>query len=194
MSEIPAATAGFRPLVWGATPYEPHRVICAITTQSGSVPPVQCPECGSVDDRVVDSRTADEGRTIRRRRECLTCARRFTTFERLEEEPLQVTKRSGQTLPFDAGKLSAGVRAAAHSRPITDEQIAAMVAEIEDVIRLEGGKPATERIGVLVLERLSELDQVAYLRFASVYKDFDDATDFARELVLLNKGTAPKQH
>ena len=156
--------------------------------------PVQCPECGSVDDRVVDSRTADEGRTIRRRRECLTCARRFTTFERLEEEPLVVTKRSGQTLPFDASKISAGVRAAAHSRPVSDDQITSLVASIEDTVRLEGGSPATERIGVLVLEGLSELDQVAYLRFASVYKDFDDATDFERELVLLNKSTLPKQH
>ncbi|MCP5027285.1 MAG: transcriptional repressor NrdR [Actinomycetia bacterium] len=155
---------------------------------------MQCPECGSVDDRVVDSRTADEGRTIRRRRECLTCARRFTTFERLEEEPLVVTKRSGQTLPFGASKISAGIRSAAHNRPVTDEQIAAMVAQIEDTVRLEGGSPTTERIGVLVLERLSELDQVAYLRFASVYKDFHDVTDFERELVLLNKSTVPKQH
>ncbi|MCP3911265.1 MAG: transcriptional repressor NrdR [Actinomycetia bacterium] len=155
---------------------------------------MQCPECGSVDDRVVDSRTADEGRTIRRRRECLTCARRFTTFERLEEEPVLVTKRSGQTLPFDASKISSGVRAAAHNRPVSDQQIATIVAGIEDTVRLEGGSPATERIGVLVLEGLSELDQVAYLRFASVYKDFDDATDFERELVLLNKSTAPKQH
>jgi transcriptional repressor NrdR len=143
---------------------------------------------------VVDSRAAEDGSAIRRRRECLSCGRRFTTFERLEEIPLMVVKRSGDRVPFERDKIHRGVRAAAKGRPVTDEELAALAAEIEDQLRLTGGDVNSEQIGVAVLERLRDLDKVTYLRFASVYKDFDDPRDFQREVRLLTKATAPKRH
>jgi transcriptional repressor NrdR len=143
---------------------------------------------------VVDSRGTDDGTAIRRRRECLGCGRRFTTFERLEDVPLLVVKRSGDRVTFDRDKIEAGVRAAAKGRPVTDQQLALLATEIEDQVRLVGGEVPSEQVGVAVLERLRELDKVAYLRFASVYKDFDDPSDFQREVRLLTKATAPKRH
>jgi transcriptional repressor NrdR len=155
---------------------------------------VRCPSCAAVDDKVVDSRGTDDGTAIRRRRECLGCGRRFTTFERLEDVPLLVVKRSGDRVTFDRDKIEAGVRAAAKGRPVTDQQLALLATEIEDQVRLVGGEVPSEQVGVAVLERLRELDKVAYLRFASVYKDFDDPSDFQREVRLLTKATAPKRH
>jgi len=146
---------------------------------------VRCPICGSLDDKVVDSRLADDGAAIRRRRECLGCHRRFTTFERVDEVPFVVVKRSGDREPFDRAKVAGGIRAALKNRPVTDDQVEAITAEIEDSLRVEGTEVSSERIGVAVLGRLRELDEVAYVRFASVYKDFDDARDFERELGLL---------
>jgi transcriptional repressor NrdR len=144
---------------------------------------------------VVDSRTSDDGATIRRRRECLGCRRRYTTYERIEEVPLVVVKRSGQREPFDRAKVVVGLRAAAKSRPLTDDQLEAVAAEIDDQLRLAGlAEVPSEQVGVLVLDRLRELDHVAYMRFASVYKGFDDAADFEREITLLAKQTAPKRH
>jgi transcriptional repressor NrdR len=148
---------------------------------------VRCPSCASLDDKVVDSRLAEDGATIRRRRECLACGRRVTTFERVEEVPLTVLKRSGGREPFDRAKVAAGIRAAAKNRPLSPAQIAEASTEIEEALRLEGAEVASSRIGVVVLERLRALDEVAYLRFASVYKDFDDPSDFGRELELLAK-------
>ncbi len=159
----------------------------------GSVAPVRCPACSHLDDKVVDSRASDDGSAIRRRRECLGCGFRFTTFERYEEAPVVVVKRSGDRVPFDRAKLEAGVRAAAKGRPIDDEQIAALGASVEDELRLVGGEISSEQVGRAVLERLVDLDQVAYLRFASVYKGFDDPADFQREVRLL-KATEPKSH
>ena len=147
---------------------------------------MRCPVCGSLDDKVVDSRLADDGAAIRRRRECLGCNRRFTTFERVDEVPFVVVKRSGEREPFDRTKVAAGIRAAAKNRPVTDEQVEAVTAEIEDSLRVEGTDVSSERIGVAVLGRLRSLDEVAYVRFASVYKDFDDARDFEREVGLLS--------
>jgi transcriptional repressor NrdR len=147
-----------------------------------------------VDDKVVDSRATEDGTAIRRRRECLACGRRFTTFERLEEVPLVVVKRSGDRVAFDRDKIEAGVRAAAKGRPVTDDQLAALATDIEDELRLFGAELKSEQVGVAVLERLRDLDKVAYLRFASVYKDFDDPADFQREVRLLTKATAPKRH
>jgi transcriptional repressor NrdR len=155
---------------------------------------MRCPACTSHDDKVVDSRTAEDGSAIRRRRECLGCGRRYTTFERLEEIPLVVIKRSGDRVPFHRAKIEAGVRAAAKGRPITAEQVAALAMDLEDQVRLEGRDVTSEQIGLAVLERLQEVDQIAYLRFASVYKDFDDPEDFQREMGLLTKETAPKRH
>lgn len=147
---------------------------------------MRCPVCGSLDDKVVDSRLADDGAAIRRRRECLGCNRRFTTFERVDEVPFVVVKRSGEREPFDRTKVAAGIRAAAKNRPVTDEQVEAVTGEIEDSLRVEGTDVSSERIGVAVLGRLRSLDEVAYVRFASVYKDFDDARDFEREVGLLS--------
>ena len=147
---------------------------------------MRCPVCGSLDDKVVDSRLADDGAAIRRRRECLGCNRRFTTFERVDEVPFVVVKRSGEREPFDRTKVAAGIRAAAKNRPVTDEQVEAVTAEIEDALRVEGTDVTTERVGVAVLSRLRALDEVAYVRFASVYKDFDDPRDFEREVGLLS--------
>lgn len=155
---------------------------------------VRCPSCSGIDDKVVDSRTADDGSAIRRRRECLSCGRRYTTFERLEEVPLMVLKRSGDRVPFDRQKIEDGVQSAAKGRPVTAEQLAALAADIEEHLRLEGPDVLSVHIGLAVLERLQHLDQVAYVRFASVYKDFDDPADFQREVGLLTKATEPKRH
>jgi transcriptional repressor NrdR len=148
--------------------------------------------CSAVDDKVVDSRLSEDGTAIRRRRECLTCSRRFTTYERLEEAPLLVTKRSGHREAFDRAKIVEGLRAAGKNRPLTEEQFEALASDVEEEVRLEGPEATSERIGRAVLDRLGLLDEVAYVRFASVYKGFDDADDFAREVRLLTKSTAPK--
>ena len=146
--------------------------------RSGTVIDVRCPACTNLDDRVVDSRASEDGSAIRRRRECLACGRRFTTFERLEEVPLTVVKRSGGREPFDREKIVAGLRAATKNRPVTAEQLAGVGAEIEESLRLDGPELRTERIGLAVLDRLRTLDQVAYIRFASVYRNFREAKDF----------------
>jgi transcriptional repressor NrdR len=155
---------------------------------------VRCPVCSSLDDKVVDSRLADEGAAIRRRRECLTCNRRFTTYERLEEAPLMVTKRSGERMPFDRARLIAGVAAAAKNRPVSADEMQQLAADVEEEMRLLGSDVSSQDVGLAVLTRLQSLDHVAYLRFASVYKGFEDITDFQREAVLLAKSTEPKRH
>lgn len=153
---------------------------------------MRCPVCSLDDDKVVDSRAADEGAAIRRRRECLACGRRFTTFERVEEIALVVVKRSGAAMPFDRQRVVTGLQAAAKNRPLTIEQLETLASDVEEHVRLEGAETTSERIGRAVLDRLRELDDVAYMRFASVYKGFDDADDFARELSALTKQSAPK--
>jgi transcriptional repressor NrdR len=153
---------------------------------------VRCPYCQASEDKVVDSRPADEGSAIRRRRECIVCGRRFTTYERLEELPLIVVKRSGAKEPFARGKLEAGIERAVTGRPIADGAVAALATEIEEEMRAAGAEVKSERIGLAVLERLQALDPVSYLRFASVYKGFADVTDFEREVAVLQKTTEPK--
>jgi transcriptional repressor NrdR len=153
---------------------------------------VRCPWCSADDDRVVDSRLADEGVAIRRRRECLDCGRRFTTFERVEEQPLWVVKRSGQREPFDRAKLVAGVQAASKNRPVSDDELQELAQQVEEVLRMDSTEPTTEQVGVAVLEQLKALDEIAYVRFASVYKGFEDLGDFQREVGLL-KTTEPKR-
>ena len=155
---------------------------------------MRCPACASVDDKVVDSRASEDGSAIRRRRECLACGRRFTTFERLEEVPLTVVKRSGDREPFERDKIVAGVQAATKSRPVSAEEHEALAAAVEESLRLDGPEVRSEQVGVAVLERLRELDQVAYVRFVSVYKEFDDPADFERVVGLLTKQTEPKRH
>jgi transcriptional repressor NrdR len=145
-----------------------------------------------MDDRVIDSRTAEEGGAIRRRRECLACSRRFTTYERLEEVPFVVVKRSGLREPFDRVKVVAGMRAAAKNRPLAPDDLDQIAAEVEESLRLDGTEVTSEQVGLAVLDALRNRDDVAYLRFASVYKGFSDAGDFQREAGLLTKVTSPK--
>jgi len=154
---------------------------------------VRCPDCSALDDKVVDSRASDDGTAIRRRRECLTCGHRFTTFERVDEAPLIVVKTTGQRQPFDRDKVVAGVRAAAKNRPVTAEQVEALATGVEDSLRRRGGDVESTRIGVAVLERLRELDEVAYLRFASVYRSFSSIEDFEKEIAGLRRPEARPQ-
>ena len=150
---------------------------------------MRCPACASVDDKVVDSRTADDGTAIRRRRECLECGTRFTTFERLEEVPLVVVKRSGDHMPFERERVVRGIEAAAKGRPVEPEQMEALAAAVEDQFRLlGGGEVPSEAIGLAVLERLRDLDGVAYVRFASVYRQFRDIDELKSEIDQLTKG------
>jgi transcriptional repressor NrdR len=150
---------------------------------------MRCPYCSAEEDKVVDSRMAEEGRAIRRRRECLECHRRFTTFERIEETPLVVEKRDGAEELFDRTKISEGLRRALKNRPVSDDQIEAVAEEVEEAVRADGRRRvASADIGREVLDRLRALDDVGYLRFASVYKGFTELTDFERELLsLLNR-------
>lgn len=152
-----------------------------------------CPYCGDEEDKVVDSRIAEEGRAIRRRRECLNCGRRYTTFERAEEVPLLVAKRNGVEEPFDLEKVVAGIRMAVKNRPVTDAEVTALAVDVEEAMRADSRRPIpSSEIGREVLERLRELDDVAYLRFASVYKDFQELDDFEREAAVLLKRSPPK--
>jgi transcriptional repressor NrdR len=168
--------------------------MAAAAPQPGSsLGSVRCPWCLADDDRVVDSRMAEEGAAIRRRRECLGCGRRYTTFERIDEIPLIVVKRSGLRQPFDLGKLVDGLRSATKNRPVSEAQLEVLAREVEDELRDEGWETTSEQVGLAVLERLRVLDEVAYLRFASVYKGFEDVDDFRREVGLLDKTTAPKR-
>ena len=154
---------------------------------------MRCPYCETLEDKVVDSRLAEEGRSIRRRRECLTCGRRYTTFERTEEVPLLVRKRDGSLEPFERAKIAEGIRRAAKNRPVTQNEIEAIATDVEESLRGEGGREVGfSEIGRVVLERLAEVDNVTYLRFASVYKSFRELDDFERELGLLLKRSAPE--
>ena len=147
---------------------------------------------------MVDSRQSEDGSTIRRRRACLACQHRFTTFERLEELPLTVVKRSGERVPFDRAKVVAGLVAATKARPVEQLQLEELANAVEEELRLQGGDVPSSEIGRVVLERLRDLDVVAAVRFASVYKEFDDLGDFERELSeltrsALTKATEPKR-
>ncbi len=154
---------------------------------------MRCPVCGGLEDKVIDSRTAEDGRSIRRRRACLSCGRRFTTFERVEELSLLVAKRSGHKEPFDRSKIVSGVKSAVKNRPVTPDQIEALAADIEDVLRSEGPEVSSQKVGKMVLDHLRDLDEVGYLRFVSVYKGFADVKDFEREFSYLTKDTEPKK-
>jgi transcriptional repressor NrdR len=153
---------------------------------------MRCPWCGHPDDKVVDSRATESGAAIRRRRECLRCGRRFTTFERLVEAGLSVAKRDGAREPFDRTKVVAGVTKAIKNRPVSVEDVDALAARVEEKLRTKGPVVTTQEVGLEVLAQLRRLDDVAYLRFASVYKDFQELTDFERELgILLQKVDGP---
>jgi transcriptional repressor NrdR len=155
---------------------------------------MHCPFCGHPESRVIDSRTAEDGRAIRRRRECENCGQRFNTFERVEEVPLLIEKRSGTQELFVREKLVSGLRKACANRPVSEESLEKLADDVIEAARTDGGNVIrSSDIGREVLERLRSLDEVAYLRFASVYKDFQELTDFERELGLLQKKIPPKQ-
>ncbi len=140
---------------------------------------MRCPECDATDNRVVDTRASRGGRAVRRRRECTVCGARFTTYEYVEERPIQVLKRSGSIEDFDRGKLLASVRTACAKRPVSASEMEALVDDIEDAVsRYAGLEVPSVRLGELVMERLRQLDRVAYVRFASVYRNFQDAGEF----------------
>jgi transcriptional repressor NrdR len=150
---------------------------------------MRCPMCGVEDTRVIDSRPSDQGTTIRRRRACGQCGHRFTTYER-GLPVLLVSKRSGRLEPFSPQKLHRGVEAALADRPVSPSALAELLDEVEAAVTAHGGPMPSEAIGRLVLDGLRILDEVAYLRFASVYKDFQKAGDFGREVAALEGGSA----
>jgi transcriptional repressor NrdR len=146
---------------------------------------MRCPWCGNDEDKVVDSRPAEGGEAIRRRRQCLSCGRRYTTYERVEELGLLVAKSDGTQEPWNRDKMVAGVRKAIVNRPVTEEQVARLADRVETRLRRKGPVITSQQVGLEVLQHLQKLDQVAYLRFASVYKDFQEVGDFEREMGLL---------
>lgn len=150
---------------------------------------MRCPFCGDQEDKVIDSRMSKDGREIRRRRECEACSRRFTTYERVEESMPLVVKRDDRREPFDRNKIERGLTAAAAKRPVSHEQIKALAEDVErEVSELGVAEMASREIGERVLRRLRGLDHIAYVRFASIYRDFDDVDEFAKEVDQLRDG------
>jgi len=150
---------------------------------------MHCPFCRYTDSRVIDSRTADDGTAIRRRRHCPECNRRFTT---VETTSLSVVKRSGATEPFSRSKVLVGVRKACQGRPVTDDELARLAQRVEETIRAQGSAEVdAHEVGLAVLGPLRELDEIAYLRFASVYQAFDSLEDFESAITLLRAEREP---
>ena len=148
---------------------------------------MRCPFCHNPDSRVIDSREADEGATTRRRRSCPQCGRRFTT---VEEAVIAVVKRSGVSEPFNRSKVVAGVRRACQGRPVDEDQLALLAQQVEDTIRASGAAEVpSHEVGLAILRPLRELDEVAYLRFASVYRAFTSVADFEKEIAELKART-----
>ena len=148
---------------------------------------MRCPSCHDLIDRVVDSRSVDGGAGIRRRRQCVACGARFTTFERVDEAPLVVIKSDDTRQPFDRSKIEAGVLAAAKGRPLSAADAGRVATAVEDALCAAGGEVSTADVGRLVLDELAGLDEVTYMRFASVYKAFQGIGDFEAELGRLSK-------
>lgn len=144
---------------------------------------MKCPACGNLESKVVDSRPSDDGSSIRRRRECLQCGRRFTTYERLGDNPLIIIKSDGSSEAYDRQKLMRGLLIACAKRPIAPEQLAALIDSIEAELRnASKSEIGSKELGDMALVRLAKLDDVAYVRFASVYKDFQNVEEFAAAL------------
>jgi transcriptional repressor NrdR len=144
---------------------------------------MRCPQCGTRDTRVIDSRDLDDSATIRRRRECSSCATRFTTYERVEAARLVVVKRDGTRQEFDRAKLAAGLRKALTRRPVPDGAAEQAADEIEAELRAAGSSEVpSSRVGAMAMEQLRTIDQIAYIRFASVYQSFEDLEDLKREV------------
>jgi transcriptional repressor NrdR len=154
---------------------------------------VRCPYCAVDDDRVIDSRAADDGAAVRRRRECRACSQRFSTYERAEQTTLLVRKRNGVAEPYDREKVLAGVAKATKNLDVDAEEVRRAAARVEAGLRALGGREVgSEAVGAEVLAALRDLDPVAYMRFASVYKGFTSPDDFRRELATLEKEAPPK--
>ena len=152
-----------------------------------------CPFCSHDETKVVDKREGDSGKTTRRRRACLKCGRRFTTFERVETLDLLVIKKEGKREPFDRVKLRSGIIKSCEKRPVSAGDIEKIIDEIEAELRKSGKTEVTsKKIGDLVIKKLKKLDEVAYIRFASVYRQFTDISDFEKELQKLSKGFKAK--
>jgi transcriptional repressor NrdR len=149
---------------------------------------MRCPKCTSIEDKVIDSRISKEGNSIRRRRECMECGYRFTTTESVVRDGLIVIKRDGLREDFDREKLVHSIRAALHKRPVDAEQIGMLVEDVIDVVESQyDSEIPTQAIGDAIMQRLKKIDQVAYVRFASVYKEFRDVSEFMHEISSLEK-------
>ena len=149
---------------------------------------MKCPYCNEDETKVIDSRPVDDNCSIRRRRQCEKCGRRFTTYEKLETMPLMVIKKDNSRETYDRSKFESGVIRSCHKRPVSTQQIDSMIDEIENqIFNMEEREVSTNMIGELVMERLKELDEVAYVRFASVYREFKDVNTFMEELGKLLK-------
>jgi transcriptional repressor NrdR len=149
---------------------------------------MKCPFCGHEENKVVDSRPVQEGRAVRRRRECLDCRERFTTYEYIEAVTITVTKSDDRREPFDRHKVIHGMKLACNKRPVSIKKIEAMASEIEASLQeLSKNEVSSEYIGELVMEKLKAVDEIAYVRFASVYRKFADKTEFLEELKNLLK-------
>ncbi len=144
---------------------------------------MKCPYCGKEEDKVIDSRSVQEGKAVRRRRQCLSCSKRFTTYEYVENVSLLIVKNDGRREPFDRQKLRTGIELACKKRPVGSKRIDAMVDEIEEkLLSMSKGEIESSIMGEIVMEKLREIDEVAYVRFASVYRKFQDKEQFLDEL------------
>ncbi|MDR2553414.1 MAG: transcriptional regulator NrdR [Treponema sp.] len=155
---------------------------------------MRCPHCGNFDDKVIESRTLANGEAIRRRRECNGCGFRFTSYERIEDKPFMVVKRDGRREPFDRFKLERGVQRAMEKRPFSPMQIESLVNDLEDRAEIMGRtnhEIDSRNLGDLVLESIGKLDKVAYIRFASVYRHFENLEEFVREIKKLGLRETP---
>ena len=149
---------------------------------------MKCPYCNEADTKVIDSRPAEDNSSIRRRRQCERCGKRFTTYEKLETMPLMVIKKDNSREAYDRSKIEAGIIQSCHKRPVSTQQINSVIGEIENrVFNMEEKEVPTSVIGELVMDKLKELDEVAYVRFASVYREFKDVNTFMEELAKLLK-------
>ena len=148
---------------------------------------MKCPACGKDEDKVVESRTIGEGSSVRRRRECLSCKARFTSYERVEERPLYVMKKDGTRQPYDRQKLLSGILKACEKRPVRLEEMEQIADDVEKYLYSEYGREvATANIGGIVMDKLQKIDKVAYVRFASVYRQFESVSDFVKEIKTLS--------
>ena len=151
---------------------------------------MRCPSCGNLDDKVLESRTMANGESIRRRRECLACGHRFTSYERIDEKPFMVVKRDGRRQPFDRTKLDKGIERALEKRPVSTAMVEQIANDIEDLAIIKGKETreiSTSDLGELVLEKLYTIDKVSYIRCASVYRNFENLEEFIEEVKKIEK-------